>query len=1480
MRTTTIKPVMIGLVYCSILSFVILRVFLLTPGLWQFNDSNFNYNLDLEKAHSFSTWNRFRSADNGRDITRFGWQSWLFLIGTSELAQKLGIFVSITIPALCLFVVAYKLAENRFKSDFGRHASAFAASTIGIMNPFVAMRVNNSNYVFNIGVSAVTFYLVHKSINENSKKRVVKYALILSPLQALNSLLPHTILLTYLLVGLVITLEMFYSCASKPRRVTTVFKNGLLFSCVTVIATFMLLSYWILPYLTSFLGQYVSNPNKAAYELVLSPINPIYRSGSVINAFRGLVSWWTPIYFAQTGAFSILWVLSSFIVPLMSFFAFLIRPKDKIVHILTITAIIGVLLASGPRGPFAAIYLWISSHIPLASTIMYDQDVFTMYIIFSFSILFAITVGTICERIKWNAAFAEGTASRKTIYLSLKKMPWRHNIRSLSSLFLLFLVFSASIIAAYPLVTGDLGGFLIPTELPASYKSMNSWLNENLGGHRAMWAPTELWNIPGEDGGWKVNWLPNTKIKIYPSDFLGYAPEQWIFYPTLGSLDRLTYAFVINSLINNKTRNIGKILETTNTKFLVYHGDTVYPDETLYRALSEQNDLKQIRNFGGLYAFENENTPFYVYGVNKTLLIVGGLDSLLSLAEVQYFDPTDYAVVFLEQRPTPLDLLDQLTNFDTKLMFYGNKNFDDLILDTLSSKYYYGPFNYFTTSASYNWTINSLTDWVGLQGYLPNLPFKHEFDLAQGFIQPHEEEATFDMPVSIQSTGQYEIWMRLMLQSTGGSVAVSLNGGKGTEINTQIQLPSEAGFKWIRVSTSTLAEGKNLLTIKNDDGHNIINSVAIVPIDVLVQHAKNVIDLIDNSKASIVFLPYPYVFPESQDLMVYDDNFANLSNWQVQGGWNYETEMVTSPGSPGTIILNKTYGNDLTISVDGMIEGEAQLTILFRLGNGTGYSFELRGWSNTATISKFTDGYAVSNFVTRSYSLERGRWYSLKVSVQGDEIRGYIDNTLIFDIYDSSFKGQAIGLHSYNGVVSYKNFKVSIPQITMSTPWPTKRDYIAAVQKEGQVNNSHWVHYGPSSLMANQTALTTLNPESAKQLIIYSVDNEQKLEIDSFFKGEKVNAIVGYNNLDAANSVIAINASSSFILVYMEGYNDLWQATANNTVLYHLPVYSAMNAFIIGQNTHESTVTITFLPEQSFKTGSIISLISLAAVLVSLIFLQGNRHTNRTNEKSRPSFFDEWYARRRVPKSKPYFSAFYSEHAESPRDLLSQAIYQNKASILVDVGCGDGDHTLFVKKCGVSMVIGIDLSLPALHLAKKEIQASKSEGKFVLADATKLPFPKAFANMVVVIGVIHHTGNPLILKEASRVLKDDGHFFLEEVTLNPLAFLLEKAFNYGPRSLKLRLAETSTGTPHIELIATGYIRSYFQDFDVIVERHEWLFVFPLLYIAELSPIFEKCISRISLSFLISLWRIERTIIDRTPGKKLCRFVKLWCIKKH
>jgi SAM-dependent methyltransferase len=137
----------------------------------------------------------------------------------------------------------------------------------------------------------------------------------------------------------------------------------------------------------------------------------------------------------------------------------------------------------------------------------------------------------------------------------------------------------------------------------------------------------------------------------------------------------------------------------------------------------------------------------------------------------------------------------------------------------------------------------------------------------------------------------------------------------------------------------------------------------------------------------------------------------------------------------------------------------------------------------------------------------------------------------------------------------------------------------------------------------------------------------------------------------------------------------------------------------------------------------------------------------------------------------------------------------------LEIGCGNGRLTADLAKYAVNL-IAADSYLEDLVSARRCIGTAV---KFVAAFGEWLPFAANSYDTVIFTLSLHHQKPQMALKEASRVLKDDGQILvLEPVADSPVSELFAII---DDESEKYALAEIAIDSSGLKVIGSGAVRT-------------------------------------------------------------------------
>lgn len=128
--------------------------------------------------------------------------------------------------------------------------------------------------------------------------------------------------------------------------------------------------------------------------------------------------------------------------------------------------------------------------------------------------------------------------------------------------------------------------------------------------------------------------------------------------------------------------------------------------------------------------------------------------------------------------------------------------------------------------------------------------------------------------------------------------------------------------------------------------------------------------------------------------------------------------------------------------------------------------------------------------------------------------------------------------------------------------------------------------------------------------------------------------------------------------------------------------------------------------------------------------------------------------------AKNYADKFIDElsHKHLDRILLKSFASENcDKGKLIDLGCGPGQTTKYVCECGLTDILGVDIS-PNMVTVAKNINPQLN---FETADILSLKYPdRFFASAIAFYSIVHFDYGQIktAFKEIKRVLTDNGQF--------------------------------------------------------------------------------------------------------------------------
>jgi hypothetical protein len=644
-----------------------------------------------------------------------------------------------------------------------------------------------------------------------------------------------------------------------------------LFSIVIIYALLNL--YWIYPYVLAQQTRSVS-PD---YLLVIEGLETLSRDSNFLNTFR-IVTDWSTGQPSENSSYYALWFSATFIVPVFAFSTtlFVKRSLRKYTLTFSLIAVLGIVLAMGTKSPINYFQLLlVTPVIENYVWIFRDPDKWSFAIAFSYSFLIGIGSYRIFEIL--------GHSSSKRVSKNVVMV----------SFFLLLLVGSIYI-SSIPVYANTMLNELKPVRFPNEFDRLNEYFT-NTKTDKIFFMPypavETTWHKSGRVGG------------IYQIH------SQVPSIESAGPATRNYYNFFVDSIIENRSKNIGNLIYPLGTSHFIFHNDTWnigngsidYVNLELLRKLNELEGFENQANIGFFSIFNaKEDIPNNLeFNIPKhTIAATGGLDMLASLNTIPSYDSLNSSVIFLNDA-----LSDNAGAFDT-IATKGSDSNLDLAFSFLKPEHVVG-ISTFTNNHDpmHMWSKSSSLDPVNrfYHPYLERFGFDSwAFDYGKGIAMTQRTGANLSFPIQSTEDAQYQGFLRYLENQRGGILRIYLDGKILGDINSLSDSNKYAWNKLFDTSNSSLniSKGKHILTIENLSGFNSVNVLALVP-QSEIERINNLASNLLNSTDIFYILEAESDFnltPQASNISDYSIPFFELNDTGPDGigaektfSWQFKT---------------------------------------------------------------------------------------------------------------------------------------------------------------------------------------------------------------------------------------------------------------------------------------------------------------------------------------------------------------------------------------------------------------------------------------------------------------------------------------------------------------------------------------------------------------------------------------------------------------
>jgi hypothetical protein len=806
-------------------------------------------------AGFFSTW------QNGADVTinsrgqlMLGLSnrlvSLIFSVNGEQLS-KAYLFLTVCFSGLSMYFVG-----RAFKKSW---ASSLIVGIFYMLTPWLFDRIVSGDFsrMFAYVLYPLCFFLFLKSVNlKENKNGDIIYSVIIGLLLLFVDNVAFVVIFATLMFYSIFRV-IFFSDHKKA-----VFANTK--SLITIFLIFILSNlYWLIPSLIS--GQQTNALSLATVnDLIARSSNTqllnVFRSTSnPMGGFLGSVS--------SDVAFYPVWILISFLIPIIIFSVLLFRPKNKNVIFFSLLAIISIFLGKGINPPFGQAYLWAYLNIPYMQ-VFRDPDKWVMTVCFAYSFLLLFGADLItshAQRIKWPSSIKVKTS-------------FRANFGKVCSVSIVLMLLTIFFVSSYPFLSGDFNGQLKAVDFPSSYQDAYQWLGSQIGDFKVLWLPPDIYT--------QYDWVGSSSYQ--QRDLMAaYSPKPNLMMYSASDIGTLSY-FIASALYHNTTCYLGKILAIADVKYILLRNDADgwwwrnlgWTQDKLNYVMQHQSGLKLVKEFGMIDIYLNEyytSNGSAISTTNDVALVSGGFSSLASLTYVE--NMSGLYPVFVDQ--IPQDSVLAYTKSANSLIIQ-NGDFSSFIFSFVPQQYLIDPSNYATEG-------DKTMGWATLYG--SDYWWLHPYYLdSVGESAITSTNATLNIPFSSLNDGQYNIWIKSFWDL---NLIVSIDGARIGDITSNNF--DSLGYSWIEVNSTILKPGNHVISIQNNgsmpDGsfsETLVSSIAIVPEDVMEEATASAINAASDKNILLV----------SEAEMTRIDNFS--SPWTLNGSFGLNA-------SQGLAMTSKAY---------------------------------------------------------------------------------------------------------------------------------------------------------------------------------------------------------------------------------------------------------------------------------------------------------------------------------------------------------------------------------------------------------------------------------------------------------------------------------------------------------------------------------------------------------------------------------------------
>lgn len=526
-------------------------------------------------------------------------------------------------------------------------------------------------------------------------------------------------------------------------------------------------------------------------------------------------------------------------------FVNLFFPKNKKAFSLIGIFLVFTFLLKGTTPPFGGIYNWLITHIPFAEAFR-DSSKFFVPLYLVAGILIGNTAETLSQKYK------------KLVFIP-------------------FVLYAYLLFLIYPALSQKLNWNLSLRD-PNEMTGINNLLKEDQSSFKSLWIYQkpplyfESEDKPALDANRLVDSRPFASLNA-------------------GSYDALNFMHQCNWQDWFNLLGIKYLILNGNEKKLSYKENEIDDWNKFTAFLAEEDGLikENINSDIPIYRLNETKPP--IFGVQKLLVVVGP-DDIYEKIEKDYpsFSRANQGFVFAEDGNFDLSQL-TLTPEEALVVVYNGKSQTDLTMSSFQ-KYFVSA----DDARDSQWKVWSTKDYLEWKFQLLMRGLKsREFDYQKGIALSTQAGEQIEFDLEVPKKGDYVLALRLTSASDSAGIKIKFN-------NTEKLFKTKEfdNYEWFIEKPVSLSKGKERLAVENVGGVNVLNTIALIPLE----------DFEKTEKAVEEFL-------ETKDIFDYTDlgqkgSLVTLLKSQKWQKVEYDksiilTNSIVVPKGVNWIVVSQTY---------------------------------------------------------------------------------------------------------------------------------------------------------------------------------------------------------------------------------------------------------------------------------------------------------------------------------------------------------------------------------------------------------------------------------------------------------------------------------------------------------------------------------------------------------------------------------------------